>query len=227
MLIEITNDMKKVLIRFLPITFFLQLLATGYLTAQETVDLTSDEIFTQARNIPKEANYSKIIGLLKIALDKSLDYADIRLFLGRVYTWNDNLDSARYQFNQVLAKNAENIEARSASFDVGYWNNNYSMALDHANMGLLYDPNSAELDIKKTKALDALKDNRQALALLKSCHNSNPNQDTVKNYYRLLRKYNTKNAIDLSYEYVYFDKRFDEPWHFTYEYRCRNRKGNV
>ncbi|MDQ8005807.1 MAG: YaiO family outer membrane beta-barrel protein [Pedobacter sp.] len=208
--------MKKKLIRFLSITFILQLFVVSNLLAQDTTNLTSDELFTQARNIPKEkANYPKIISTLKLALEKSPDYADIRLFLGRVYTWNDNLDSARYQFNQVLSKEPTNIEAYSAIFDVEYWNENYRRALDHANQGLLYDPNSSELLIKKAKALNAMKDSRQALAVLRSYNKQNPGQDTVKNYYQMLRNENAKNLIDLSYEYVYFDKRFDDPWHYT------------
>ncbi|RZJ79102.1 MAG: YaiO family outer membrane beta-barrel protein [Flavobacterium sp.] len=215
MLIELTGDMKKVMIRFLSITLMLQLLFLGDTLAQDTNTLTSDELFTQARNIPKEkANYPKIINTLKLALEKSPDYADIRLFLGRVYTWNDDLDSARYQFNQVISKEPKNIEAYSAIFDVEYWNDNYARALDHANQGLLYDPNSSELLIKKAKALNALKDSRQALAILKS-YSKNNLSDTVKSYYDLLRKENAKNLIDVSYEYVYFDKRFDDPWHYT------------
>lgn len=215
MLIELTGDMKKVMIRFLSITLMLQLLFLGDTLAQDTNTLTSDELFTQARNIPKEkANYPKIINTLKLALEKSPDYADIRLFLGRVYTWNDDLDSARYQFNQVISKEPKNIEAYSAIFDVEYWNDNYARALDHANQGLLYDPNSSELLIKKAKALNALKDSRQALAILKS-YSKNNLSDTVKSYYHLLRKENAKNLIDVSYEYVYFDKRFDDPWHYT------------
>jgi len=215
MLIELTGDMKKVMIRFLSITLMLQLLFLGETLAQDTNTLTSDELFTQARNIPKEkANYPKIINTLKLALEKSPDYADIRLFLGRVYTWNDDLDSARYQFNQVISKEPKNIEAYSAIFDVEYWNDNYARALDHANQGLLYDPNSSELLIKKAKALNALKDSRQALAILKS-YSKNNLSDTVKSYYDLLRKENAKNLIDVSYEYVYFDKRFDDPWHYT------------
>mgnify|MGYP003575095012 CR=1 FL=1 len=215
MLIELNGDMKKAMIRFLSITLSLQLLLTGYVLAQDSTKLTSDELFTQARNIPKEKpNYPKIISILKLALEKSPNYADVRLFLGRVYTWNDNLDSARYEFNQVIAKEPQNTEAYSAIFDVEYWNNNYARALDHANQGLLYEPNSSELLIKKAKALNAMKDSRQALALLKSYSKKN-SSDTVKSYYDLLRKENAKNLIDISYEYVYFDKRFDDPWHYT------------
>ena len=221
--------MKNAMVRFLSITLSLQILFTGYVLAQEIANLTSDELFTQARNIPKEkANYPKIISTLKLALNKSPDYADIRLFLGRVYTWNDNLDSARYQFNQVLEKDQKNIEAYSAIYDLEYWDGNYRRALDHANQGLLYVPNSSELLLKKAKALNALQDNRQALSVLRDYHKDNPEQDTVKTYYQMLLSENTKNLIDLSYEYVYFDKRFDDPWHYaSIDYTRNTSLGSV
>ncbi len=208
--------MKNALIKFLSITFCLQVLITAQVVAQDTTELTTDELFTQARNIPKDkVNYPQIIELLKAALAKSPDYADVHLFLGRVYTWSDKLDSARYQFNQVLAKDVKNTEAYSALFDLEYWNENYSRALDHANMSLLYEPNSAEFNLKKAKALTALKDSRQALAFLKSYNTKNPDQDTTKNYYRDLINSETKNSVGVGYEYVYFDKRFNDPWHFA------------
>lgn len=229
MLIETTNVMTKNLFRFLSMVLSLQILFTGLLFAQDTNNLTSDELFTQARNIPKEKqNYPQIIGLLKTALQKSPDYADIRLFLGRVYTWSDKLDSARYQFNQVLAKEPQNLEAYSAIFDLEYWNENYTRALDHANQGLLYDPKSTELLLKKAKALNALKDTRQAMAILRDYNKQNPGQDTVKSYYQMLRSNNTKNLIDLSYEYVYFDRRFDDPWHYaSIDYTRNTSLGSV
>ncbi len=216
MLIEIIRVMNKAFLKLLPLLFIFQLFSGGEALAQENTNLTSDELFTQARNVPKEkANYPKIIEILKSALVKSPDYADIRLFLGRIYTWNDNLDSARFQFNQVLAKDAKNIEAYSALFDVEYWNDNYARALDHANMGLLQDPSSAELSLKKAKALNALKDSRQALSFLKKYNKLNPEQDTTKSYYSSLMGSTTKNAVSAGYEFVYFDERFNDPWHFS------------
>ncbi len=216
MFIENKKNMKIALVKLLSIVFCLQIFTAVKSAAQDTTQLTSDELFTQARNIPKEkSNYPQIINLLKKALITSPDYADIRLFLGRVYTWSDQLDSARFQLNQVLAKDEKNIEAYSALYDLEYWNDNYSRALDHVNMALLHEPNSADLILRKAKVLNALKDTRQALAFLKSYNNRNPDQDTTINYYRDLRQSNTKNAVGVSYEYVYFDKRFNDPWHFA------------
>lgn len=220
MLIDLLTAMRAS-IRKIIVGCFVIFVATTKCFAQQ--ELTSDELFTQARNIPKEKeNYPAIIDLLKKALQRSPDYADIHIFLGRVYTWSDKLDSARYQFNQVLAKEPKNADALSANFDLEYWNDNYTRALDHANMGVLYYPDSSEFLLKKVKALNALKDHKQANNILKDYLKKHPEQDTVRRFYRGFIDPNAKNMIDLTYEYVYFDKRFEDPWHYISADYTRN-----
>lgn len=75
-----------------------------HLQAQE--NLTTDELFLKARNAAfEEDNYPKAISLTKEALAKSPDYADVRIFLGRLYSWTDKVDSARVEFKRVLVQN--------------------------------------------------------------------------------------------------------------------------
>ncbi len=210
--------MKNKLINTLVFTVFLQLLFAYSVYSQQS-NLTPDELFNAARNIPKEKeNYPKIISTLKLALQKSPDYADVRIFLGRVYTWSNNLDSARYELNQVLAKTPKNIEAYAALVDLEYWNQNFRRALDHANQGLLYDPNSADLIVKKAKVLAAMKDDKKAA----SFYNSYKDLDTLRGFLDLLKRDDTKNMVGVGYEYIYFDKRFPDPWHFAYADYSRN-----
>jgi YaiO family outer membrane protein len=207
--------MKQYLSTSILFILILCLFTISKVDAQDTTP-TSDDLLIQAKDAAKDkTGYPKAIELLKKALVKSPDYADIRIYLGRLYTWTDKVDSARYQFNQVLARELKNSDAISANFDVEYWNDNYSRALDHANMGLLYYPDSSEFVIKKAKALSAMQDSRQALSYLKDRVQKHPEQTDVTKYYQDLKAEKTKNAIDVSYEYVYFDKRFDDPWHYA------------
>ena len=174
--------------------FFLFSLLTITTAGAQDTTATSDELLIQAKAAAKEkTGYPKAIELLKKALVKSPDYADIRIYLGRLYTWTDKVDSARFQFNQVLAKEPKNSDAIAANFDVEYWNDNYPRALDHANMGLLYYPDSSEFVIKKAKALSAMQDSRQALAYLKDRVQKNPGQTDVSKYYNDLKAEKTKN----------------------------------
>jgi YaiO family outer membrane protein len=212
--------MKIKLFNILGFIFIIQLIVVDRSFAQQ-IHLSPDELFNAARAIPKEkANYPKIISTLKLALQKSPNYADAQIFLGRVYTWNNNLDSARYEINQVLAKDPKNIEAYAALTDLEYWNQNFSRALDHANQGLLYDPKSSDLIVKKTKILAAMKDEKRT----KSFYNEHKDLDTLRGFLDLIKRDNTKNMVSLGYEYVYFDKRFSDPWHFSYADYSRNTK---
>src|ERR1700687_4327798 len=108
--------------------------------------LSSDEIFQQARKAAfDEKNYPKAISLSKQALSKSPNYSDIRVFLGRIYTWSDKTDSARAEFNTVLSKHPDNQDAAFASGSLEYWNNNSPKALQYAQDGLKYHPQSKDL----------------------------------------------------------------------------------
>src|SRR5579862_20755 len=94
---------------------FLLLLIISFKAAFAQTEFSSDELFQQARKAAfDQKNYAKAISLSKQALVKSPDYSDIHVFLGRVYTWTDKLDSARAQFNLVLGKHPDNEDASFA-----------------------------------------------------------------------------------------------------------------
>jgi tetratricopeptide (TPR) repeat protein len=58
--------------------------------------LSSDELFQNARTAAfDEDDYPKAIRITKQALEISPDYADIRIFLGRLYTWTDEVELAK------------------------------------------------------------------------------------------------------------------------------------
>src|ERR1700758_5601376 len=76
---------------------------------------SSDDLFRQARRAAfDQKDYPKAISLSKQALTKSPDYSDIRVFLGRVYTWSGKTDSARAAFNYVLGRHPDNEDASFA-----------------------------------------------------------------------------------------------------------------
>ncbi|KKX49940.1 tetratricopeptide repeat protein [Sphingobacterium sp. IITKGP-BTPF85] len=64
---------------------------------QETT-LTADELFVKARTEAFDQNYAEAIKISKQALKQAPEYTDISIFLGRLYTWSDKIDSARTIF---------------------------------------------------------------------------------------------------------------------------------
>lgn len=119
----------QTLLKFHNLYFFiLILLSTIRVSAQK--DLSSDQLFIKARKIAfEEKNYPKAIAITKETLQKSPDYADIRIFLGRMYTWVDKLDSARVEFERVREKSKGYENLYIAYGYLEYWNDNSKKAL--------------------------------------------------------------------------------------------------
>jgi tetratricopeptide (TPR) repeat protein len=120
--------------------------------------LSSDELFQQARTAAFEnKDYTSATALSKKALEMSPDYSDIRIFLGRVYTWWNKPDSASECFEKVLSKHPENEDAASAFADLTYWNEEPERSLLICENALAFHPQSKELLLKKGKNLIELK----------------------------------------------------------------------
>lgn len=86
------------------ISLILSVLTTITLYGQ-TESLSSDELFMRARDAAFESkDYPQAIELIKSAIQKSPDYTDLHIFLGRLYTWNDKIDSAQMVFDNLHSK---------------------------------------------------------------------------------------------------------------------------
>jgi YaiO family outer membrane protein len=189
------------------------------------VSLSSDSLMILAK---KEAydnnNYPKAIALMKQAIKQSPDYKDLRILLGRLYTFSDKTDSAKNEFQKVLLKQYDDIDALSGIYDADYWVDKYDLALKTAELGINYYPDTALFYVRKAKVLNAQLKPFDAIDFLEA----NPKileDSTAKAYLDDLKLNNLKNRLGISYEYVDFDKRFDEPWNFvtlSYGYRTKS-----
>lgn len=113
---------------------------------------SADDLFAQARKAAfDESNYPKAIALSKTALQGSPDYADIRVFLGRLYTWSKKPDSARLAFNEVITKQPKYEDAYVGLGYLEYWNDNSEKALTVVNNGLKNVPTSEPLKLLRQK----------------------------------------------------------------------------
>lgn len=210
---------------------FYLLLFSGLLfsTFSQAQDGSADELFTQARAAAfKSKDYTKAIALSKKALVKSPDYADIRIFLGRIYTWNKQPDSARQAFAMVLAKQPDNKDANLANATLEFWEDNNEKALLNVNKGLTFHPADDELLLLKAKILNSLKKWTEANATIEEVLKRSPNLTEARTLAVRVRENSSKNKIGLNYDFVYFDKQFDDPWHIvSIDYSRQTKLGSV
>lgn len=195
--------------------FFLHfILCVFAATAQDTV--SSDGLFQAARKAAfDEKNYPKAKAYLYKALDRSPDYADIRIFLGRIYSWTNHYDSARTCFERVLAKDPANEDAALAYTDLEYWNDHETKALEICEAALVHHPGSKDLLLRKAKIQNALRKFEAADATVQQLLKMDKNNSEVRSLANRIKESSSKNKIGITYDYVTFDKQFSDPWHLV------------
>ena len=193
---------------------FIALLFSQSLFAQS--ELSADDLFQQARSAAfDKKDYTLATELSKKALTISPEYADIRIFLGRVYTWWDKTDSARACFNEVLRMHPDNEDASTAYADLEYWNKNPTKALLICEEGLAFHPQSNVLMLKKAKILLDLKRFKEANDVLTELLKNDPQNAEARALSEDIKDEAAKNTIGVTYDFVNFDKQFPDPWHMV------------
>lgn len=208
---------------------FLFLLFISVKIASAQTGASSDELFQQARKAAfDQKNYAKAISLSKQALESSPDYSDIRVFLGRIYTWSGKLDSARAQFIQVLTKHPDNEDGSFAAGSLEYWNDNSPKALQYAQEGLKYHPKSTDLLLLKAKALNDLKRYKEANNTLDTLIKSDPGNSAARALSDKVKDNASTNKIGITYDYISFDKQPIDPWQLaSFEYSRHTAIGTI
>ncbi len=209
----------------LSVTFFLSVFSL--LKAQNP--LSSDELFKSARNAAFEnKNYEKAKELAYEALAQSPGYADIDIFLGRIYAWNHDYDSAKVHFTKVLEADPENEDAGIAFSDLEYWNDHYQYSLDICNKSLVYHPQSEDLLLRKAKNLKALKQYKEAGIVTEELLKKDQHNTEAHALAASLKDETSVNKITISYENSSFDKQYNQAWHLgSLSYGRRTKFGTV
>lgn len=177
---------------------------------------TSDELFKNAREAAFDhKDYDKAKQLAFQALEISPAYADIEIFLGRIYTWNKQYDSARYHFSKVLGTAPINEDASIAYTDLEYWNDNYNAALNICNRALAVYPASEALLLRKAKILNATKKPAEASIITDQLLKNNNHDSAAMALAATIKNAAKVNMLSVSYANSSFDKQFDKPWQFA------------
>lgn len=178
--------------------------------------LSSDELFANARNAAFEKkDYTTAINLAKQALEKSPNYTDISVFLGRLYTWTDKVDAARQVFEELEQKNTQDEDFFVAYASLEYWNNNYEKAINIIDKGLNYHPKSEVLLLLKAKVYNSNNNFGEAEKTTSAILEINPKNTEARALSIRIKELTSKNAVGITYNYSHFDKQFADDWHIV------------
>lgn len=193
------------------------------------VPATADDLFLAARNASfEEKDDKKAMRLAQTALIKSPEYSDIEVFLGRLYTWNKQYDSAIFHFEHVISYSPANEDVYVAYTDLEYWNDNNQKALNICNKGLETNSTSKDLLFRKAKILNALKQYREASVIVDKLLKLNRHNAEALALASSLKDAELVNKIGINYNFTHFDKQFDKPWHLSsLSYGRQTKLGSV
>ncbi|HEY0896583.1 MAG TPA: YaiO family outer membrane beta-barrel protein, partial [Sphingobacteriaceae bacterium] len=192
-------------------------------------DASADELFQMARKTAfEEKNYQKAIQLSKEALNKSPEYADIQIFLGRLYTWSDYPDSARTVLSAAFKNHPDNDDAALAYASLEYWNKNSPGALVIADQGLSKSPESPSLLLLKARILEDLERTSEAAETAEKLLKIEPKNPQARALASRLKENRTGNKAGIGYDFIYFDRQFDKPWHLaSLSYGRQSKLGSI
>ncbi len=175
--------------------------------------VSSDDLFKSARFAAfEDKNYKTAKTYANEALLISPAYADVEIFLGRIFTWEKQYDSARYHFAKVLSTTPLNEDASIAYTDLEYWNDHYGEALKICNRALEIYPASEALLLRKAKILNATKKFKEANIITTQLLKTNRHNTGALALASKLKDAVAVNKISISYDNSSFDKQFDKPW---------------
>jgi YaiO family outer membrane protein len=208
---------------------FVFLFSSFFLVARAQDTSSADGLLLCARNA---AFHEKDYGLAKAYLYKAIrisgDYADVRIFLGRIYAWEHVYDSARYYFEYALRLDPGYEDAAVAYADLEYWNNHNDLALRACRKGLTFHPRSEELLLRESRIYLAMKKFRAADSAAQQVLHIDKENTAARSIENRIRELSTLNKIGMSYDFVYFDRQFSDPWHLvSLEYGRSTRSGAV
>ncbi|MBU0695158.1 MAG: YaiO family outer membrane beta-barrel protein [Bacteroidetes bacterium] len=186
-------------------------------------------MFIKARKLAfEDKNYTAAIALTKKALIKSPDYTDIEIFLGRLYTFSDKIDSARVMFKEAVRKNPTYEDTYLAYGNLENWNDQSVKALEIVDTGLSYHPKSESLLILKAKILKSLNRYPEANSVLTQTLKLYPKSTEARSLSQSVAYLSSNNTISLGYSQTNFDKQFDDPWRFgNISYGRQTKLGSI
>jgi YaiO family outer membrane protein len=172
---------------------------------------TVDDMYARARHLASEGQRKAAREVCREALRRSPDYHDIRILLGRLYTWDDHYDEGRAAFQYVLQRKPGYLDAREALIDLETWSDHPQEALRVCNEGLALAPQSSPLLYRKARLLKASGDLPGALSAARQAVAADPGNAKARTLLGDLVELTQRDKLSVSYTYDHFDQTFD-PW---------------
>jgi len=131
-----------------------------------------------------------------------------------LYTWDKQPDNARRILGATFNSNSGYEDAALAYASLEFWNQDSEKALEIVDKGLQSHPDSESLLVLKAKILMDLKRSQEASKTLNTALKYHPKSTNVRSLLQNMATGENLNEVGVSYNFVHFKERFDQPWHW-------------
>jgi len=168
-----------------------------------------DASYFTARELAFAGNRSDARDTLTQVLSRYPEYTDVQCLLAKTYSWDQEFDIARAQFNQITSKEKGNKEVWVAAIKNEQYAANLYIALGLANKALVYLKEDSEISALKTNILAQIADTQLLQNKLKAT--------------KLAEE--SKQAFTLYTEGEVFDQVLDPMYYGAFEFKKNTKWG--
>lgn len=178
--------------------------------------VNSDSLFYQARQLAfVQKDLGEAIRLMHQVIALSPKDADYQIFLGRLYSWNHQPDSARFVLNHVVIDHPKYVDGYRALADLQFWNHQNAAALNTIQLGLGLSPQDEHLLLRKAEVLREMGQTQQANTLMDSLHHMYPDVPELTRTDSSARPSDGLNRVGVTYDWVHFNQQFRKDWNLV------------
>ena len=197
------------------VSFFTIIITLFFLnTYSQKIDVDSLLVVTN-KLINNDKNYAKAIELGKIGVEKSPNYLDFYISLGRAYKYTNEIDSARYYFNHVISKSIKYREAHSYIIQLELDEQNIEAATIAVEKALQLYPDEKNFYLLKLRIINTENNFKKSADYLQFLITKYPDDKKLKEQLMNLKLKSNSDRIGLSHNITFFNRDGFGPWNFT------------
>jgi len=179
--------------------------------AQETWD--PDSMFWEARELILNRKRDEGRSIAYKILEKSPEYSDVLILVGRSHSWDGAYDSASYYFERAIKASPQYEDAYVAYLDNLMWAEQYDeaesvYALAEGNFAVM----SSILRYRRSRIHYFQEEYQDALRIAEELFEQDAKIDGLLWYIQNIRRLSRVNAVGATYDYDSFMSQLN-PWH--------------
>jgi YaiO family outer membrane protein len=203
--------------------FFLFLISAAVL-GQE---INADAVMSEAKREVEKGSYDKALSLLEPLRAKFPEDEDIKIYIGRIYSWKKDYKTAEKIVLPMADKANPNPEALAAVINVYYWSEQFEKCITYCDKYLEIDTKNTDVLLIKAGSLERLNRDKEALTVLEKAYTLDSSNSKITGLQTLIG-HKTKNAVAFSYLNISTSNPGQQPQHYGYvEYSHKFSKSTL